>query len=174
MDHTGTDAEETIAKIAKTQATLSTMYEELASIDVGLMSDGMWLGWYDLADRREDVQRKIDSLEERLDKLARERDRQTRAKVRPADARDAIPAGTMGNGKHDGTHDVMGTVRRIARSLEHDDSVTVRTRDGRTMEVTAILYDGSGWYATFGTGTYDRHGLRQYGTGDVVRMDDII
>lgn len=171
MDHMGKDEEETIAEIAKTQAMLSPLYEELASIDVGLMSEGMWLGWYDLADRREDVQRKIDSLEERLDKLTRERDRQRQTKkaTDATNAEDATPA--------DDTHDsecTMGAVRRIAQALEHADSVTVRTKDGRTIEVTSILYDGSDWYATSGTGTYDRHGLRGYETGEAIRIGDIV
>lgn len=170
MDHMGKDEEETIAEIAKTQAMLSPLYEELASIDVGLMSDGMWLGWYDLADRREDVQRKIDSLEERLDKLTRERDRQRQTKkaTDATNAEDATPA--------DNTHDsecTMGTVRRIAQALEHADSVTVHTKDGRTIEATALLYDGSDWYAASGTGTYDRHGLREYETGEVIRTGNI-
>ena len=170
MDYTGTDAEETIAEIAKTQAMLSPLYEELASIDVGLMSEGMWLGWYDLADRREDVQRKIDSLEERMDKLARKRDRQRQTKkaTDAANAGDATPA--------DDTHDnecTMGAVRRIAQALEHADSVTVHTKDGRTIEATAILYDGSDWYAASGTGTYDRHGLRKYETGEVISAGEL-
>jgi len=170
MDYTGTDEEETIAEIAKTQAMLSPLYEELASIDVGLMSEGMWLGWYDLADRREDVQRKIDSLDERLEKLTRERDRQKQAKkvTDAANAEGATPADATHGSEYD-----MGTIRRIAQALEHSNSVTVRTKDGRTIEVTAILYDGSDWYAASGMGTYDRHGLRGYETGEAIRIGDM-
>lgn len=73
---------------------------------------------------------------------------------------------------YDDKHDV-DKLRRIAQALEHDGNVTIRTKDVRIVKVTAIIYDGNGWYATSGMGTYDQHGLRWYETGTVIRADDI-